>query len=57
MAESKILMRAVASSCAEFYLMVIYGQNYWVLGLCPSSAILKTRKHNVSETVSLAFFR
>jgi hypothetical protein len=24
-------------------------QNYWALGLCPSSGILKTRKHNVSR--------
>jgi hypothetical protein len=27
-------------------------QNYWVFGLCPSSGILETRKHNVSETGS-----
>jgi hypothetical protein len=26
--------------------------NYWGSGLCPSSGILKTRKHNVSETLS-----
>jgi hypothetical protein len=25
-------------------------QNDWVFGLCPSSSILKTREHNVSET-------
>jgi hypothetical protein len=25
-------------------------QNYWVFGLCPSSGILETREHNVSET-------
>jgi hypothetical protein len=25
-------------------------QNHWVFGLCPSSSILKARKHNVSET-------
>jgi hypothetical protein len=31
--------------------------NYWVLGLCPSSGILETRKHNVSETVSVAVLR
>jgi hypothetical protein len=24
-------------------------QNYWVFGLFPSSSILKTRKHDVSE--------
>jgi hypothetical protein len=27
-----------------------YSQNYWVYGLRPSSYILKTRQHNVSET-------
>jgi hypothetical protein len=25
-------------------------QNYWVCGLYPSSGILETREHNVSET-------
>jgi hypothetical protein len=25
-------------------------QNYWVFGLFPSSGILETRKHDVSET-------
>jgi hypothetical protein len=29
---------------------VISIQNYWVSGLCPSSRILNTRTHNVSET-------
>jgi hypothetical protein len=28
-------------------------QNYWVFGLCPSSGILGTRKHNISETGSV----
>jgi hypothetical protein len=28
-------------------------QNYWVFGLCPSSCILKTREHNVSEAGSV----
>jgi hypothetical protein len=28
-------------------------ENYCVLGLCPSSGILKTREHNVSETGSV----
>jgi hypothetical protein len=32
-------------------------QNYWVLGLCPSSDILNTRKHNVSETGSVSILR
>jgi hypothetical protein len=30
---------------------IVYNtQNYWVSGLCPSSGIPETRKHNVSET-------
>jgi hypothetical protein len=29
--------------------MVYNAQNYLVSGLCPSSGILETRKHNVSE--------
>jgi hypothetical protein len=32
-------------------------QNYWVLGFCPSSGILETRKHNVSETGSVSVLR
>jgi hypothetical protein len=32
-------------------------QNYWVSGLCPSSGILNTRKHNISETESLSVVR
>jgi hypothetical protein len=32
-------------------------QNYWVFRLSPSSGILKTRKHNVSETESVSVFR
>jgi hypothetical protein len=32
-------------------LTVVYNtQNYWGFGLCPSSSILETRKHNDSET-------
>jgi hypothetical protein len=32
-------------------LTVVYNtQNYWVFGICPSSGILKARKHNVSES-------
>jgi hypothetical protein len=30
--------------------MVFYIQNYWVFGLYPSSGILGTREHDVSET-------
>jgi hypothetical protein len=32
-------------------------QNYWVSGLCPSSGILGTTKHNVSETGSVSVFK
>jgi hypothetical protein len=31
-------------------MMVYHTQNYWVFGLFPSSRILGTRKHDVSET-------
>jgi hypothetical protein len=34
--------------------MVYDTQNYWVFGLCPSSIILETKKHNVSETGSVS---
>jgi hypothetical protein len=37
--------------------MVYNTQNYWVFGLCPSSDTLETRKHNVSETVSVSVLR
>jgi hypothetical protein len=37
--------------------MVCNTQIYWVSGLVPSSWILNTRKHNVSETGSISFFR
>jgi hypothetical protein len=32
-------------------------QNYWVFGLCSSSGILETRKHNVSETGPVSVLR
>jgi hypothetical protein len=32
-------------------------QKYWVSGLCPSSRILNTRNHNVSETGSVSIDR
>jgi hypothetical protein len=37
--------------------MMYNTQNYWVLGLCPSSGILETRKHNVSENWSFPVLR
>jgi hypothetical protein len=39
------------------YLRIKDNQNYWVLGLCPSSSILKSREHKVSETGSLSVHR
>jgi hypothetical protein len=32
-------------------------QNYWVFGLFPTSYILKTKKHNVSETGFVSVLR
>jgi hypothetical protein len=37
--------------------MVCKTQNHWVFGLCPSSGILETREHNVSETESVSVLR
>jgi hypothetical protein len=37
--------------------MVYNTQNYWVFGLCPLSAVLKTREHNISETGSISLLR
>jgi hypothetical protein len=37
--------------------MVCNTQNYSVFGLCPSSGILETRKHNVLETGSVSVLR
>jgi hypothetical protein len=37
--------------------MVHHAQNYWVFGLFPSSGILGTRKHDVSETGSVPVLR
>jgi hypothetical protein len=34
-----------------------FGQNYWVSGLRPSSGIVNTGKHNVSETGSASVLR
>jgi hypothetical protein len=33
--------------------MVCNAQNYWGFGLGPSSSILKSRKHSISETGSV----
>jgi hypothetical protein len=34
--------------------MIVYNNwNLWVSGLCPSSSIPRTLKHNISETGSL----
>jgi hypothetical protein len=31
------------------FINIVYSQNYWVFGICPSPGIIETRKHNVSE--------
>jgi hypothetical protein len=31
--------------------------NYWGFGLCPSSGILETRKHNISKTGFISVLR
>jgi hypothetical protein len=38
-------------------MMVYHTQNYWVFGLFPSSGVLGTRKHDVSETGSVSVLR
>jgi hypothetical protein len=38
-------------------MMVYNTQNHWVCKLCPSSEIVNTRKHNVSETESFSVLR
>jgi hypothetical protein len=32
-------------------------QNHWVSGLFPLSGILNTKKHDISETLSVVIFR
>jgi hypothetical protein len=39
------------------YIGVYNSENYWVFGLFPSFGILKTVKHNVSETGSVSVLR
>jgi hypothetical protein len=41
------------STTMPFY----FTQNYWVFGLYPSSNILKTREHNISEAGSVSVLR
>jgi hypothetical protein len=58
----EIIFRKVAYSmhgaCSEmFQTDNRKGQHYWGFGLRPSSGILKTRKHNVSETASVSILR
>jgi hypothetical protein len=38
-------------------MMAYHIQNYWVFGLFPSSGILGTRKHDVSETGSVSILK
>jgi hypothetical protein len=46
--------------CIGFFMrleVVYHNQNYWGFGLFPSSSILGTRKHDVSETGSVSVLR
>jgi hypothetical protein len=38
-------------------MMACNTQNYWVFGLFPSSGIIGTREHNISETGSVSVLR
>jgi hypothetical protein len=42
---------------SESCLRLVVVQNHWVSGLCLSSGILNTRKHNVSYTASVSALR
>jgi hypothetical protein len=46
------------TTCLYRVLTMVYNtQNYWVVGLCPSSVILETRKNNFSKTGSVSVLR
>jgi hypothetical protein len=47
----------VVTTSESHHKPVKYTQNLWVSGHCPSSGILTTRKHNVSETGSVSVLR
>jgi hypothetical protein len=51
------LRLALADGGSTFLRNTLELQNYWVFGLCPSSDIQESRKHNVSETVSVSVLR
>jgi hypothetical protein len=36
-------------------MMVYDALNYWIIGLCPTSRILHTRKHSDLEAISVSF--
>jgi hypothetical protein len=53
-----LLHPAEANLGFERVLTMAYNtNNYWVFGLCPSSGIVGTRKHDVSETGSVSVLR
>jgi hypothetical protein len=52
-----VLIPANAAVVSRVLTMVYNTQNCWVFGLCPSSGILKTREHNVSEIGSASVLR
>jgi hypothetical protein len=49
--------RWTRSGCNEYACTNTVTQNYWIFGLCPSSGIVETIKHNVSETGSVSVLR
>jgi hypothetical protein len=40
----------IAATLSEKTCKIKLTQNHWICGLCPSSSILKTGKHNISES-------
>jgi hypothetical protein len=54
-----LFLTRIAHSClvslfATLYTLSYFVGNYWISGLCASSGILNTRKHNVSEAGSVS---
>jgi hypothetical protein len=55
-----VTLSVLEAKAPKFYrvLTMVYNtQNYWIFVLCPSSGILVTRKHDVSETGSVSALR
>jgi hypothetical protein len=54
---SAILPQYIQVNGGDWLMQMPCTHNYWVLGLGPSSGVLKTREHNVSETASGSVLR